>query len=121
MALFEQFIRNFGRWSVVENCEVKDLPFIDDIERFLDKADVEKEIDQEPLSDSKRIDSDQMVKDNQAFVEIQSALVRLMASRPSDRSRLDRHYAITITELEKAIAYFCHFVIDGNYVDKVKD
>lgn len=55
--------------------------------------------------------SDQVAKDNQAFVEIQAALIRLMASRPSDRSRLDRHYAVMITELEKVTAYFCYFVL----------
>ncbi len=53
MTLFEQFIRNFGKWSVAESCDVRDLPFIDDIKRFLDKADTKKEIDQELLSDSK--------------------------------------------------------------------
>ena len=49
MTLFEQFIHNFGKWSVAELCDVRNLPFIDDIERFLDKADMK----QEPLSDSK--------------------------------------------------------------------
>lgn len=59
------------------------------------------------------VKDNQVAKDNQAFVEIQAALIRLMASRPSDRSRLARHYAVTITELEKVIAYFCYFVVDG--------
>lgn len=30
--------------------------------------------------------------------------------RPGDRSALDRHYAIGITELEKAAAYFAYWV-----------
>lgn len=39
MTLFEQFIRNFGKWSVVESCKVKDLPFIGEIKRFLDEVE----------------------------------------------------------------------------------
>ena len=41
MTLFKQFIHNFGKWSVAEACNVEDLPFISDIKRLLDKADVE--------------------------------------------------------------------------------
>ena len=38
MTLFEQFVRNFGKWSVESSCDVGDLPFIDDIKRFLNEA-----------------------------------------------------------------------------------
>lgn len=38
------------------------------------------------------------------------ALATLRAAKPDDRSEKSRQYAVTITELEKAIAYFEHWV-----------
>lgn len=39
-----------------------------------------------------------------------SALKTLRASKPEDRTERDRRYAVTITDLEKVIAYFMTYV-----------
>lgn len=38
------------------------------------------------------------------------ALEDLKRNKPNDRSEEDRRYAVTITEMEKAIAYFYYHV-----------
>ena len=43
---------------------------------------------------------------------IANALFTLRTSKPNDRSEKDRYYAVTITELEKVLAYFTMFVLD---------
>lgn len=40
-------------------------------------------------------------------------LMELQENKPSDRSMRDRHYAVTITEFEKMMAYFKTFVVEG--------
>lgn len=42
---------------------------------------------------------------------IEDALADARRQKPNDRSEKDRAYAVTITELEKALAYFKTFVI----------
>lgn len=36
---YKGFIKRFGKWKVAEACEVKDLPFIKDIEKYLDESE----------------------------------------------------------------------------------
>jgi hypothetical protein len=38
-------------------------------------------------------------------------LEMLRRSKPNDRSEKDRRYAIVITELEKVVAYFAHWIV----------
>lgn len=33
--------------------------------------------------------------------------------KPNDRSEMDRRFAIIITELEKVLAYYQHYIING--------
>lgn len=42
---------------------------------------------------------------------LNQALIVLMVSKPNDRGALDRRYAVTITELEKTLAYFNTYVV----------
>ena len=42
------------------------------------------------------------------FMELQSAL---QLAKPNDRSSIVRAYAVTLTEVEKALAYFRTFVL----------
>ena len=42
--------------------------------------------------------------------KLQEALETLRHARPDDRSELARRYAVTITEMEKVIAYYTVFV-----------
>ena len=44
---------------------------------------------------------------------IANALFTLRTNKPNDRSEKDRYYAVTITDLEKALAYFITFVLDA--------
>lgn len=39
------------------------------------------------------------------------ALKTLKAAKPEDRSQTDRRYAVTITDLEKVMAYFVTYVV----------
>lgn len=41
MTLFDQFIKDFGKWSVAKACKIEDLPFIIDIKRFLDEVEAD--------------------------------------------------------------------------------
>lgn len=45
------------------------------------------------------------------FGSIREALDNLKLLKPGDRSELDRRYAVTITEMEKVMAYFWAFVM----------
>jgi hypothetical protein len=40
--LFNKFIENFGGWKSVEPCQIKDLPFIEDIKLFFDRWENER-------------------------------------------------------------------------------
>lgn len=42
---------------------------------------------------------------------LRAALEKLKSEKPNDRSEKDRRYAIAITELEKAIAYYVAWVV----------
>ena len=45
---------------------------------------------------------------------LQNAHEMLHEMRPNDRSPTDRYYAVTITEMEKVLAYFQTFVLEGH-------
>lgn len=49
------------------------------------------------------------------FNELQSAL---QLAKPNDRSFVDRAYAVTLTEVEKAMAYFHVFVMQPLMVEE---
>jgi hypothetical protein len=66
------------------------------------------------MQDIKNIDMiDLMQTRNQAqLLYIDDTLRRLRAARPNDRSSEDRCYAIVITDIERARAYFKTYVLD---------
>lgn len=41
---------------------------------------------------------------------IKQALNELREAKPDDRSEIDRHYAITITDLQKVLAYYEYWI-----------
>ena len=41
---------------------------------------------------------------------LQNALAVLREQKPNDKSEIDRRYAVTITEMEKVIAYYTTFI-----------
>ena len=47
------------------------------------------------------------------WLALQNAHEMLLEMRPGDRSPTDRYYAVTITEMEKVMAYFRVFVLDS--------
>jgi hypothetical protein len=46
-----------------------------------------------------------------AFRLLREALGEIQATKPGDRSEIDRRYAIVITMIEKAIAYFGYYIM----------
>lgn len=48
-----------------------------------------------------------------AWWALQNAHEMLLEARPNDRSPTDRYYAVTITEMEKVMAYFQTFILNG--------
>jgi hypothetical protein len=48
-----------------------------------------------------------------AWLGLLNAYELLREGRPNDRSPADRYFAVTITEMEKVMAYFRVFVLDG--------
>lgn len=50
--------------------------------------------------------------DSHAAGAIMDAIKAVKATKPQDRSEKDRAYAVTLTELEKALAYFVCYVIN---------
>lgn len=60
-----------------------------------------------------------------SFVELcmhlNNVLSALRAAKPNDRSELDRRYAVTITELEKVVAYFSVYCMTPGKEVEVKE
>jgi hypothetical protein len=54
-----------------------------------------------------------MEPDLQAAYHLRIALETLEKYKPNDRSKIDRHWAVAITDLEKVIAYFDYWVFRG--------
>ncbi len=59
-------------------------------------------------------------RDNEVERVLGQALDTLRANQPTERGELARRYAVTITEVEKALAYFETFVIHGAFVVEVR-
>lgn len=57
--------------------------------------------------------TNQEVADQDTWTALLVAYRKLKASKPEDRSEKARRYAVTITEMEKAMAYFSAMVIAG--------
>jgi protein subunit release factor A len=51
-----------------------------------------------------------MGNESKALELLKAALEELRNAKPEERSELARRYAVTITELEKAMSYYLYFV-----------
>ncbi len=51
-----------------------------------------------------------MGPESEALVHLKAALEAMKAEKPEERSELARRYAVSITELEKVMAYYLYFV-----------
>lgn len=61
------------------------------------------------------IDKEDVVSDSELvkiYLVLTNALVALRDAKPSDRSEMDRRWAITITEMEKVVAYYNSWILD---------
>lgn len=47
----------------------------------------------------------------QVYEALQTALDTLRLAKPGDRGEVDRRFAVTITEMEKVVAYFHTYLI----------
>jgi len=54
-----------------------------------------------------------MGEDSKALALLKAALEAMREAKPEERSELARRYAVSITELEKVIAYHIVFVDGG--------
>lgn len=52
------------------------------------------------------VETEKMLSDQRVLIILQGNLETLRENKPDDRSERDRRYAITITEMEKVVAYF---------------
>lgn len=59
------------------------------------------------------LERSQSLKNTQGIKSLRDTLAILKKHKPDDRSELDRRYAVTITELEKTLAYFYTFVVSN--------
>jgi hypothetical protein len=64
-----------------------------------------------PLSPISRKDLEMNNKNEDCFEALQDVLKKLRDAKPEERSELARRYAVTITELEKVIAYFWFYIV----------
>lgn len=56
--------------------------------------------------------SNTQTRDGSAFTALRLAEAMLREAKPADRSPKARRYTVTITELEKVVAYFKTWVVD---------
>lgn len=52
---------------------------------------------------------------HKALYDLQKALESLQEAKPEERGELTRRYAVTITDLEKVIAYYETFILGRAY------
>lgn len=55
-----------------------------------------------------------MSKSDTLLFELGSLIVKMRKAKPLDRTEAARRYAVTITELEKAFAYFRTYVAEAD-------
>lgn len=60
-----------------------------------------------------KLERSEEFKKLESIKSLRDTLAVLKKHKPDDRSELDRRYAVTITELEKTLAYFYTFVVSG--------
>ena len=54
-----------------------------------------------------------ITQEEDVLQDMKALLEKMRQIKPNDRSELDRRIAISITDLEKEIAYWSHFVVLG--------
>lgn len=67
----------------------------------------------EPLAISADEDPHPRTEAEAVFGVLLGALARMQEGKPNDRSEADRRWAVSITEMEKALAYFKTWVVDA--------
>ena len=67
-----------------------------------------REAEEERLQQENNI-PDEVAEIDMAFADLE---IRVKNAKPNDRSELDRYYAILLTELEKASAYFGIYILN---------
>ena len=45
-------------------------------------------------------------------IHLLEASIAMQGKKPNDRSDLDRHYAVLITDLEKLLTLYCAWIVD---------
>jgi hypothetical protein len=80
------------------------------VNEFLDDGDSAKtESQEEPEEEQLVSESNDVVTPGSILGDMINLRFRMRKVKPNDRSDIDRHFAITITDMEKLIAYFSMF------------
>ena len=58
-------------------------------------------------------DKEPLTREQVSLGRLQETLNALREDKPNDRSMIDRVYAVTITDLEKIMAFFMVYAVDG--------
>lgn len=58
--------------------------------------------------------NEQESKNHQAFAKLAEAMLYLREAKPTEKSEVARRYAVTITDLEKVVAYFQVYVVEDD-------
>jgi hypothetical protein len=57
-------------------------------------------------------------KEEQLMVQFTNLIEALQNAKPNDRSEIDRRFAVTVTEVEKASAYFFTYIFNAGWLSK---
>lgn len=79
------------------------------IQDMMAKEYVEKERDNETFVEILKIGREQ----NEMESTLENVLWKLRGMKPNNESEVSRRYAVVITEMEKVVAYFKVFVVNG--------
>ena len=88
--------------STKRSCEARKMLIRED-----QLAYIQKEKDEKTFNSTKV----QSAKNDEALNGLEASLHFLRSAKPDERSELTRQYAVTITELEKVVAYFRVYVM----------
>ncbi len=84
-------------------------------EKMTVSEDIRNVLSNAENKDDRKVDVTEYVTkldDQSVLWQLQTTLSELRSARPDERSEKSRRYAITITEMEKVLAYFKTFVVD---------
>lgn len=91
---------------------------MEEIVQIIKDAKIVEEIDMDAFMDAlRKVNPEEithMINNAGMLSVLMDALAKLREAKPSERSEKSERYAVTITEMEKVVAYFKTWVVDGS-------